>query len=135
MANMVVKRVGVLSLAKIQAVIMAVFGLIIGIFYGLIISIMTAAMTGGRNTAAAGGMGLLSIIFFPILYAVIGFISGAIGALIYNFAAGFIGGIEMELENAVPNYGVPPQQYPPNQYGGPPPPPPNYGAPYGQAPR
>jgi hypothetical protein len=130
MAKVVVKRVGVLSLAKIEAVVMAVFGLIIGLFYGLFLGAMGAMMPAGRGGAAMGGIGLLSIIIFPILYAVIGFIAGAIGAAIYNFASGFMGGIEMDLEDATPNYGTPP-----HQYGAPPPPPQSYGAPYGQPPR
>jgi hypothetical protein len=131
MANVIVKRVGVLSLAKIQAVIMAVFGLIIGLFYGLLLGAMSAMMPSGRDGAAMGGIGILSVFIFPIIYAVLGFIAGAIGALIYNFAAGFIGGIEMEIEDATPNYGMPPHQY----GAPPPPPPPTYGAPYGQPPR
>lgn len=135
MANMVVKRIGVLSLAKIEAVVLAVFGFIIGLFYALFFGAMGAMMPAGRGGAAMGGIGLLAIIIIPVLYGVFGFIAGAIGAVIYNFAAGFMGGIELELENAAPNYqyGAPP----PHQYGGPPPPPPppNYGAPYGQPPR
>ena len=82
MANVIVKRVGVLSLAKIQAVIMAVFGLIIGLFYGLLLGAMSAMMPSGRDGAAMGGIGILSVFIFPIIYAVLGFIGGAIGALI-----------------------------------------------------
>jgi hypothetical protein len=137
MANLVLKRVGVLSLAKIEALIMAVFGLIIGLFYGLFLGALGAMMPAGRGGAAMGGIGIMAIFIFPIIYAVIGFIAGALGAVIYNFASGFIGGIELELENVTPNYGVPPPQNyggpPPQNYGGPPPQ--SYGAPYGQPPR
>jgi len=34
----------------------------------------------------------------PVLYGVMGFIVGAVGALIYNLIAGWIGGIELRLE-------------------------------------
>ena len=88
-------------------------------------------MPAARGGAAVGGFGILAVFIFPIIYAVIGFIAGALGAVIYNFAAGFMGGIELELENAAPNYSVPP----PQNYGAPPPPPQSYGAPYGPPPR
>ena len=127
MANLVLKRVGVLSIAKIEALIMACFGLIIGLFYGLFLGALGAMMPASRGGAAVGGFGILAVFIFPVIYAVIGFIAGALVAVIYNFAAGFMGGIELELENATPNYGVPP----PQNYGAPPPPPQSYGAPYG----
>ncbi|HYY96259.1 MAG TPA: hypothetical protein VE713_17265, partial [Pyrinomonadaceae bacterium] len=75
------------------------------------------AMMAGRDTGAAGvgGIvgGLVLMIAIPIFYGIIGFIFGAIGALIYNIAAGIIGGLELELENADAGYTQPP----PPQYG------------------
>jgi hypothetical protein len=114
MAKMVIKRLGVFSVAKIYSIVMAGIGLIVGIPLGLIMIIFGAAiMAGGRDTAAGGGIGIGMGIFYmvglPILYGVIGFIFGAIGALIYNVAAGIIGGVEMELENADAGYAPPPQ--------------------------
>jgi len=44
------------------------------------------------------GMGIGFMIFAPILYAFIGFITGLIGACIYNLVAKWIGGIEVEVE-------------------------------------
>jgi len=40
------------------------------------------------------GMGL----FMPVIYGVMGFIFGVIGAAIYNLVARWIGGIEVEVE-------------------------------------
>ena len=34
----------------------------------------------------------------PVLYAVFGLIGGAIGAALYNLVAGWVGGLEVELE-------------------------------------
>jgi len=34
----------------------------------------------------------------PVLYAVMGFIFGVIGAGLYNLVAGWIGGIEVDVE-------------------------------------
>jgi hypothetical protein len=111
---MQIKRVGVMSYAKITAVTCAAFGLIIGILYALIFMIFGAAMLAGsgRNSTGAGMgsifVGLIFIIAFPIFYAVLGFIFGAIGALVYNVASGFVGGIELELEPVATEYAVPP---------------------------
>jgi len=121
MAEMTVRRVGVLSLAKIQGLLMFVFGLIIGVIYGLIFMIFGAAMTSlaPKDEGAAGGIstiviGIILMIAVPIFYGLIGFIGGAIGALIYNIAAGFVGGIKIDLESDAPAYSPPP----PQQWGG-----------------
>ena len=38
----------------------------------------------------------------PFLYAAMGFITGAIAAVIYNLAAGWTGGLEMHFEGPPP---------------------------------
>jgi hypothetical protein len=89
----VVKKVGVLSLAKTLGSIYAVLGLIFGAFMSLF-SMLGAAM-------AQSGMGVLfgvgAIVLLPIFYGLAGFIGGAIVAFVYNFVAGFVGGLEIEL--------------------------------------
>jgi len=114
MAKMQIRRVGIFSYAKITAVTTAAFGLIIGVIYGLIVIVFGAAILagGGRDTGAAGAgsivAGVLIMIGLPIFYGVLGFIFGAIGALVYNVAAGFVGGIELELEPVADGYATPP---------------------------
>ncbi len=105
MNKLQIKKLGVLSVAKIYAVIMLVMSLIISIPYGLFvigISLMGAS-AGGSNSLALGGggaiVGLLMMVGIPIMYSVIGFVAGAIGALLYNIFAGMVGGIEIEVEN------------------------------------
>jgi hypothetical protein len=89
----VVKRVGVLSLAKTFGVIYAVIGLILGAFMTLF-SLVGAGMV-------QSGLGVLfgvgAIILLPIFYGLAGFVVGALVAFVYNFVAGFVGGIELEL--------------------------------------
>lgn len=114
MATMQVKRVGILSYAKISAVTCAAFGLIFGVIYGLVFMIVGGAMMagGGRDASGAGAgsivVGLLAMIGIPLFYGVLGFIVGLIGGVIYNVAAGFVGGIELELEPVANEYAVPP---------------------------
>ncbi|MFC1648565.1 hypothetical protein ACFL1B_03820 [Nanoarchaeota archaeon] len=92
---MELKKIGVWSLAKIQCIIMAVFGLIMGIiqFMALITS----------NTATGVSEDLyvypwLPIVVMPIFYAILGFLIGALGAWLYNILAKKIGGIQLELK-------------------------------------
>ena len=44
------------------------------------------------------GMGVGFVILFPLFYALMGFLSGVVGAFIYNLVAKWIGGIEVEVE-------------------------------------
>jgi len=124
MAEMTVRRVGVLSLAKMQGLLMFVMGLIIGVIYGLIIMLFGAAMSSlasrGEGQAMGGistiGAGLIIMIALPVFYGIIGFIGGAIGGFIYNIAAGIVGGIQLDLEGPTMQYSPPPppQQWAPN---------------------
>lgn len=103
-----IKKLGILSVAKIYAVMMLVISLLISIPYGLFIIIFSlsgAGALGGQNGIALGGggviVGLLVMIGLPIAYSIMGFIGGALGALLYNLFAGLVGGIEIEVENAI----------------------------------
>jgi len=125
MAEMIVRRVGVLSIAKIEGFLMFIVGLIVGVLYGLAFMLfgMTAASFAARsdsqalNGVSAVVIGLLIMIGVPIFYGVMGFIGGAIGGLIYNVASGIVGGIKLELEG-VQQYMPPaaPPQWNPNPY-------------------
>jgi hypothetical protein len=83
-----IKRISPLQLGKMLAITYAFMSVIIIPF------IILGGIFGEEGSFAAGiGMALI----IPILYIVMGFISGIIGAFIYNLAAGWIGGIEMEF--------------------------------------
>ncbi len=93
-----IKRIGVLSLAKLQALIMAVFGLLLGVIYAILGTVIASlASTQGQSLGILAGLGFLSILILPIFYGILGFIGGAIGAFLYNLIAGWIGGIEIEF--------------------------------------
>ena len=105
MNKLQIKKLGVLSVAKIEAAIMLVMALLISIPYGLFVIgfSLLGASVGGRGGLALGGggvvVGILVMIGLPIFYGVIGFVAGAIGALLYNLFAGMVGGIEIEVES------------------------------------
>jgi hypothetical protein len=117
MAEMTIRRLGVFSVAKIEALLLFVIGLIIGVLYGLAFMIFGAAISSMApgSDQAMGGVGsviggVVIMIIVPIFYGILGFIGGAIGALVYNLAAGVVGGIKIELEGAAPVYAPPPPQ-------------------------
>lgn len=98
----VVSRIGVLSTGKIQGAIGVTLGTIVAIPL-MVISLIGAGAGAAGNAppGAAGavlGMGICFTLLLPVFYGVAGFIGGIIGAAIYNLVAGFVGGMEMELE-------------------------------------
>jgi hypothetical protein len=103
-----IKKLGVLSVAKMYSVMALVLSLLISIPYGLIVivySLFGASFIGGDAALAVGGggviIGILIMIGIPIMYSIFAFIGGAIAALLYNLFSSFVGGIEIEVENVI----------------------------------
>jgi hypothetical protein len=96
-----IKRLNVMSVARVAGVCYAALGLVIIVPFMLIMS-SVAATIGGRSGVPnmAGGFAsvLVMAIIMPIIYGVIGAIFAALGAVVYNVIAGWLGGIEMEFE-------------------------------------
>jgi hypothetical protein len=84
-----IRRFGVLQTAKVIAVLYGLMGLVfVPIF-------LVVAMFSPSKDSPGAGFALL----MPIIYAVLGFVFTAIGCAIYNFVAGLVGGIEVELDS------------------------------------
>lgn len=88
-----IKSIDIMSWAKIHAL----FGIVFGLIYGIMFALMGAAIGLSKGMPGVEAFGALSIIMFPIIFAICGFISGAIMALLYNFFAGKIGGVQVDL--------------------------------------
>ncbi|MCD4740361.1 hypothetical protein K8R43_04170 [archaeon] len=104
---MILKRIGVMSLAKITGVVGAVMGFIIGGIYFLFILVWSlflgAILSQFAGDAAVLGlfpiiMGLVFWVGATIGYAIGSFIMGAVYAFVYNLVAGRIGGLELDLQ-------------------------------------
>ena len=91
----IIKRIGAVSVGKIFGLLYAIIGLIEGLLFALL-SLFGGAIAGVAFSSALFGVG--SIIIFPIMFGIMGFISGVLMAFLYNLAAGWIGGIEVETE-------------------------------------
>jgi hypothetical protein len=102
---MVLKRVGVLSAAKIGGVMYAAMGLLVGLGLATVFSIVPMVARGSSDMPSwlAPMFGVGSLIGMPIVYGLIGFVGGAISAVIYNLVAGMVGGVELHLEPGAPH--------------------------------
>jgi hypothetical protein len=94
----IAKSVGVLSVAKMMGLIYACFGLI---FAPIVLLIGAAGSFAGQSHVPLAGLfSVVGAMALPLIYGTLGFISGAIGALLYNLCAKWMGGLELELEEA-----------------------------------
>lgn len=93
-----IKSVGVLSVAKIMGLIYGCLGLILIPFFLLIG--LVGSLAGKQQSPFAGMIGLVFAFLAPILYGIMGFVMGAIGAALYNLFAKWIGGIEVQVRAA-----------------------------------
>jgi hypothetical protein len=97
---MVIKRVNPMSAAKVGGVLYALLGLVIGACVSLVALAFSGAIAAASDQPGGSMYGMLfgagAIIIMPIFYGVIGFIGTLISAALYNFAAKFTGGIEIE---------------------------------------
>ncbi len=96
-------RIGPGSALKLGAITYAFVGLVIGIIMACV-SQVAGSLTGmggsgmGMSARAFGfGMGVGAIIIAPVVYGIIGGIGAGIGAVVYNLAARWIGGLEVDI--------------------------------------
>ena len=94
---MVITRIVPLSCAKVAGTLYGILGIAIGAVLSVI------ALAGGFASDTFGaGMGALvgvgAIVALPLLYGCIAFVAALIGAWLYNFAAGLVGGVELEVK-------------------------------------
>lgn len=79
----------------------------LGVLYGImgllvmpifIIMALAGPSLPGQQRAGMFAFGFGFALIMPVFYAVLGFVFGALGAVIYNLVAKWIGGIEFEVE-------------------------------------
>lgn len=98
-----VKKVDIWSLAKFLAMWGIVVGLIIGILTAIVFLAIPSSYTGYGTISWTGFMpnmaavGTLAVVVYPIVMAICGLIGGLVTGVIYNFVAGWVGGIQVEL--------------------------------------
>ena len=91
-----IKRIAPLQLGKMLAVLYGIMGLLFIPFFLIMSAVATQMPPEQRVGMMAFGAGFA--LCTPVIYAALGFVFGAFGALIYNLVAKWIGGIEVEVE-------------------------------------
>lgn len=96
-----IRRIDIVSVAKLTAMLYGAIGLMFGGLYGVVMILVgvVGAATGEPEALVAAVGGVFMILFIPVFYGVIGAVFAAIAALIYNLVAGRLGGIRIELHD------------------------------------
>ena len=126
-----IRRFGIIRTANMVAALYA----FIALFFAALLVLFGAlgVAIGPRGTAidsqvGAGIVGVLILALFVVaFYAIIGWVFTAIACAIYNFVAGWFGGVEIQLESTMPvapgggypAYGFPAGYGAPGAYPGP----------------
>jgi hypothetical protein len=99
-----ISSVSVIQFAVMFGVISAIIGLAMGIIYAIVFgAVISAAPTSSEVFTVIGGwlrvmLGVGAIVIMPIVGFAAGFIQGAIYAVLYNFLAPRIGGIQLSFK-------------------------------------
>lgn len=95
-----IKRIAPLKLGAMLGVIYAAISIVFVPF--LLLAFIGAGTAAHASDAPQVpfmfGMGAAFVVALPILYGIMGFIGGVVMAFIYNLAAKWIGGVEVEVE-------------------------------------
>lgn len=87
-------KINIYSMAKLQAILWGIPGLLMGIIYsigGAIVDYSTIGLNWGTVLA------LLALPGMPLLFAVAGYLTGLLTAVMFNAVAGIFGGIDVNL--------------------------------------
>jgi hypothetical protein len=95
---MVIKRIVPLSCGKVAGALYGVMGLVVGVIVSMAATIGGLAGREEFGALAGGLVGIGALILLPILYGGLGFIVAVVAAWLYNLAAGFTGGIEIDVQ-------------------------------------
>jgi hypothetical protein len=91
-----IKRIAPLQLGKMMGLVYGLLGLLfLPVFF--LFSVIGSQLPGPQRVGMMA-MGVGFALFMPVLYAVMGFVFGIIGAAIYNLIAKWVGGIEVEVD-------------------------------------
>ncbi|MBI4158758.1 hypothetical protein HY500_00695 [Candidatus Woesearchaeota archaeon] len=96
MKKLRIRKIDVLSVGKVAGIIY----LVIGVFLSLLISLVPTVGPGMMRAGYYGSMMYsgAAIILIPIIYGVVGFLGGVLGAFLYNTISSWIGPIELETD-------------------------------------
>jgi hypothetical protein len=102
-----IRRFGVVKTATVVAVMYLVIIAIVFVPIAILAIVFGASGSGGGN-GIGGGVAVLAFgLVAALFYAVIGWIFTALACAVYNLAARWVGGIEVEIEPVAPPPSLP----------------------------
>ena len=94
-----VNKINVGSMSKIFGILQCIIGFVTGIFFTLM-TLFDPGFVESNVGGAASIFGVWSVIVLPVLNGILGFISGAMIAWVYNICVKAFGvSFEMDIEN------------------------------------
>ncbi|HVZ17731.1 MAG TPA: hypothetical protein VG897_11470 [Terriglobales bacterium] len=93
------RSVGILSAAKISALL---YGGIALLFVPVLLIMAAMTFAPKSESQAPAWLFVILAVFAPVLYGVMGFVSGALAALVYNLVSRWVGGLELQFDVALP---------------------------------
>lgn len=96
---MIIQRVGIMSLARLLAAIYGLFGLIWGIVFtvGALVGFGISEEVAKTASWLGPFFGVGAVIVVPVVYAIMGYLSGLVAGWAFNNAAETMGGLHVEL--------------------------------------
>ena len=101
---MIIRRVSPMSCAKVAGVLYALVGLIFGAGISLFFMLLGSAVDTAEMRGPLAGLifGVGAVVVLPIVYGLMGFVTVAVAAVLYNLVAGIVGGVELDVDTVVP---------------------------------
>jgi len=95
---MVIRRIGPISCAKIAGTLYAIMGVVLGGVFSLLALAGVFGSDAPEAAAFPRMFGAAAIVVLPVLYGCLGFVAALISAWLYNVLAGWVGGIELDVQ-------------------------------------
>ena len=94
MLKLKLMRISMISLARILAVVYALFGIVMG-FFVAVSKILGIQAEGDAAQLQAFGYG--AIVILPLIYGIMGGVSGLVSGFFFNTAIKWVGPLELDL--------------------------------------
>ena len=99
--SVVIRKVGISSLGKLVGTVQAIVGLAIGII-GAIVGTVSVVSNNenslGTNILLSIGIVLVGVVVYPLIAFLIGWLYGALVAVVLNVVVGISGGLELTVD-------------------------------------
>ena len=92
-----IKHVAPDSAFKVGLVVYGLLGLIVGAFCTLFAIFGSPYLSSSQLPMMGRFVGLFSILICPVVYGILGGIAAFIGALLFNLASAWLGGLEVDI--------------------------------------